>query len=381
MTYRSLKLSSLVVASCLIGACSGVSVFGGAGATGMDGPGARGSGGATGLGGASGSGGVTGLGGAGARGAGGLPGTTASRAYRPFNDTSPWNTPIGPNPDLDPSSQALIDDLASSTTSWNYLDINLAGFSIPVYYVDSNSTPTYMVDTGLVGHGFDKPVPIPNGAMPDPQSDRHLSIVDKTKGIEWGMWDTVHHANNTWSAGVAATADLTGSGVRPPITNANPWTEAVGARAGGFALIAGLIRVEEIKAGKIEHALVLAYPHCRSRYFVPPASTAQGTTAEALPNRGIPMGGHVQLDPSINVDALALTATGKIIAHALQDYGAFVGDFSGAIDLYVENAPEAQTAWATGGLLQAGMLQSVFNQAMLRRFRVLKMPAFLDNNN
>jgi hypothetical protein len=373
--------------------------FGGGGNTGAGGADVRGTGGtqATRSGGAFGGGGnagtalgttggaggsrAAGTGGARASATGGDTGTVGLRAYRPFNDTSPWNTAIGPNPDLEPTSQALIDDLAASTPSWNFLGINLATYSIPVYYIDSNTTPTYMVTTGVSGHGFDKPVPIPDGALPDPQSDRHLSIVDKTKGIEWGMWDTVRNAQNQWSAGVGASSDLTGSGVRPPITTANPWTDAMGSRASGFPLIAGLIRVEEVKAGKIEHALVLAYPHCRSRYFVPPASTAQGTTSDALPNRGIPMGGHVQLDPAIDVESLPLTATGKIVAHALQDYGAFIGDFSGAINLYAEGSPDAQAMWASGGLLQTYEIRDVFNQAMLRRLRVLRMPAFLDNNN
>jgi hypothetical protein len=321
-----------------------------------------------------------GTGGAPSSATGGNAGTAGLRAYRPFNATSPWNTPIGLSPDVDPSSQALVDDLASSTAVWNYLGINLSTYSIPVYYVDSNNTPTYTVMAGVAGHGFDMPVPIPDGALPDPETDHHLSIVDKAKGIEWGMWDAVH-SGTKWSAGVGASSDLTGTGVRPPITTANPWTDAMGARAAGFPLIAGLIRVEEVKAGKIEHALVLAYPHCRSRYFVPPASTAQGTTSEALPTRGIPMGGHIQLDPAINVDSLPLTATGKIVAHALQDYGAFIGDFSGAISIYAENSPAAQAMWASGGLLQTSEIQAVFNQAMLRRFRVLRMPAFLDNNN
>jgi hypothetical protein len=347
--------------------------------------GARATGGGTGTG--TGTGGTAGgTGGRGSGGAGngvdaGTAGSNGNVPYRPFNASSPWNTPIGNNPSIDPNSQTLIEDLATSTASWNYLTVNLTTFSIPVYYVDSTATPTYAVATALVGQGFNAPVPIPNGALPDPESDHHLSIVDEKRGIEWGMWDTVHNANNTWSASVGATIDLTGSGVRPPITTANPWTDAVGARASGFALIAGLMRVEEIKAGRINHALVIAYPHCRSRYFVPPASTAQAAIPpDAQPTRGIPMGGRIQLDPSINVDSLALTTTGKIIAHALQDYGAFVGDYSGSISIYAENAPAAQAEWANE-LLQTSEVKDVINQAMLRRFRVITLPPLIDNNN
>jgi hypothetical protein len=397
MKYTSSVLRLSVAASSLsLFACSGniLDSSGGSsadgGARGTGGARAGGSGGSNGSAGSSGTAGRSGVGGTGAAGAGGpsgngggagTGGASGSAPYRPFNASSPWNTPIGANPTIDPNSQTMIEDLATSTATWNYLTVNLATFSIPVYYVDSTATPTYSVVTSLVGQGFDQPVPIPNGALPDPQTDHHLSIVDEKKGIEWGMWNTVHNSNNTWSAGAGATADLTGSGVRPPITTANPWTDAVGARASGFALIAGLIRVEEVKAGQIQHALVIAYPHCRSRYFVPPASTAQAAVPpDATPDRGIPMGGRIQLDPTIDVDSLGLTATGKIIAHALQDYGAYVGDYSGSISIYAENAPDAQTQWAAG-LLTTNEVRDIINQAMLRRFRVIKLPALLDNNN
>jgi hypothetical protein len=111
------------------------------------------------------------------------------------------------------------------------------------------------------------------------------------------------------------------------------------------------------------------------------ASTAQAAIPpDATPDRGIPMGGRVQLDPSIDVDSLALTSSGKIIAHALQDYGAYVGDYSGSISIYAENAPAAQAQWANG-MLQDDEVRDVINQAMLRRFRVIKLPPLIDNNN
>jgi hypothetical protein len=91
-------------------------------------------------------------------------------------------------------------------------------------------------------------------------------------------------------------ADLAGTGVRPNASTAEPWYSAHGARACGFPLVAGLIRVEEIEAGRIDRALVVAHPHSRAGGFTPPASTAQ----------------------------------------------ARVGDDSGALSLYAENSPEAQ---------------------------------------
>jgi hypothetical protein len=150
-----------------------------------------------------------------------------------------------------------------------------------------------------------------------------------------------------------------------------------GARACGFPLSAGLITVDEMRQGSIEHALAIAYPHIRSRYYTPPASTAQPTTDQALGTRGVPCGGHLQLDPSLNLDTLGLSASGKIVARALQKYGAFVGDFSGAMSLYAEASPSAIAAW------NAGLLTTyeIKDQIDLNKFRVLQIGALFDNGN
>jgi len=303
----------------------------------------------------------------------------AMLVWRPFSEVSPWNTRIAASPVIDDSSTIFIQDLSTSS-QWNFLGINIKGYSIPVFCVDSASVPRYTVTcTGVTGQWMDRPVPIPNDAAPDAQSDRHLCIVDKKLSREWGMWDAVK-SGSAWQCGVGAASDLSGTGVRPPSGQANPWQLAHGARASGFPLIAGLIRVGEMRVGRIDHALALAYTHCRSRYFVPPASTAQGTTTDAISTRGIPMGGRVQLDPSISVDGLALSASGKVIARALQEYGAYICDYSGAINLYADGSPSAQTYWDSG-MLTTYEINQVFNQAMLTRFRVLDLPAYYDNHN
>jgi hypothetical protein len=219
------------------------------------------------------------------------------------------------------------------------------------------------------------PMPIPDGATPDPQSDHHLLVVDQQRGMEWGCWDMVN-ASGRWHAGLCATSDLNGTGVRVPAIQAQPWYIAHGARACGFPLVAGLIRTEEIKAGRIDHALIVAYPHIRAGWFTPPASTGQGRIGnDAISTRGIPCGGRIQFDPSIDVNTLGLTNSGKIIVKALQEYGAYVGDYSGALSLYAENSAAARAYWATG------VLDGSEVAVDLSKFRVLKLGTLYDNGN
>jgi len=310
-------------------------------------------------------------------------GSTAGTAWRPFSAASPWNTPIAANSALASDSASLVDDFRSSSPYGEHLDVNISGFSVPLYFVDS-STPTHTVTCDLGGQGFSgsngmnatASVPIPAGAEPDPQSDHHLLIVDKARNLEWGMWATEHNGS-TWTCGVGATADLAGTGLRPykPDLGAK-WYEAHGARACGFPLSAGLIRVEELEAGAIEHALVVAYPHIRAGFYMSPASTAQARSGDnAISTRGIPCGGRIQLDPSLDVESLGLNRAGKIIAKALQKYGAYVGDYSGALSLYAENSDAAKAKYA--GTLANDALWKLD----LARLRVLQFGKLTDDGN
>ncbi len=117
--------------------------------------------------------------------------------------------------------------------------------------------------SGQQRHDASAMVPWPAGATPDPQSDHHLLIIDHSSMTEWGMWNVVDDGGQ-WHCGLGATMDLSGSGVRP-LAEGNPtWYTSHGPRACGFALVAGLIRREEIAAGAIEHALIVAYPHIQA---------------------------------------------------------------------------------------------------------------------
>jgi hypothetical protein len=300
------------------------------------------------------------------------PSPTPSAVWRPFNASSPWNTPIGANPALQADSQALINAFRNSSPFGEHLDVNIAGYSIPLYQA-SASTPLQNVAVGLGGQGWGGgglgavgSMPIPAGATPDPASDAHMAVLSADRTKEYGCFDMNFNRTRAgaWYAALCATSDLTGSGVRPPATTANPWWAAHGARACGFPLVAGLIRADEIRAGRIDHALVFAYPGLRRNRFTPPASTNSSTGAEY----GIPCGGRIQFDPSIDVTKLGLSPAGVTIMRALQQYGAYVGDYSGALSMYADNSPAARAYW-NSGVLGTYELRDKID---LSKFRVIK---------
>ena len=304
----------------------------------------------------------------------------SAEVWRPFSDDSPWNTPIPANPALEADSEALIADFASSSPFGAHLDINIDNYAIPLFFADA-STPQVPMTAAVGGQGWaaggfasTMSMPLPQGAVADPADDHHIAVIDKANNKEWACWDT--HLDSK-SAGVCATSDLSGSGVRPRADLASPWSEAHGARACGFPLVAGLIRPEEVAAGRIRHALAIAYPHIRAGFYTPPASTAQARVGDnSVSTRGIPCGGRIQLDPAVNVDALDASPEAKVIMRALQEYGAYVGDYSGALSIYADGSPDAQAEWE--GVLHPAELNEVLD---LNDLRVLKLGEVFDNGN
>jgi hypothetical protein len=309
-----------------------------------------------------------------------LAGGAATDVWRPFEPDSPWNAPVAAAASIDAQSAALIDDLAASSPYGPQLGVNLRSFSIPLYWADE-TTPKTRVHCNVGGTGFESRdgmdatamIPIPDGAAPDSFSDGHLLVVDRSAQREWGLFRAAPGGGG-WTCSLGADMDLTGDGVRPIAETNDTWYTSHGPRACGFPLVAGLIRPEEVRAGHIDHALVIAYPHIRAGIYTPPASTAQTRAAEAIKSRGIPCGGRVQLDPELDVESLPISDGAKVIARALQEYGAFVGDYSGSISLYADNSPDALAQWDELPIADVDQLE-------LNRFRLLQLGTLYDNGN
>ncbi len=310
--------------------------------------------------------------------------SSGQNIWRPFSNYSPWNERIPPNVKIDPRSYQLIDRLAGGG-----FYINIKDWSVPVYFINEDTiTKVNIINSrpGIYGKGFKEPnqIPIlPNFIASPPVgdfSDNHLCIIDTAKMIEWDMWAARKNKDGAWTTGLGAVTNLRSTGVQSPWFEQDNELDAHRSRASGFPLIAGLIRPDEIKAGKINHALVFAYQRGRSEFFVPPASTAQATINEMNNRFGIPMGGRIQLDPAINVDTLNLNHACKIIAKALQEYGAFNGDYAGATVLYADNSPTALKQWE--GILQPEDLLKAFTPEFIKKhFRVIEMGNLLPGQN
>lgn len=297
--------------------------------------------------------------------------------WRPFSEDSPWNTPIPDNAVIDAKSDILVENLTAS----NPLYINMNQWTVTVRYFDSSVAPkrgVFPVFPGRYGPGFepDQRVPLPDDAFTAgvPQSQEfYISLVDPKLNKSWDYRQLGRNERGAWSAGFGSEVDLSGSGVSPPWMTALRPDASAGPRPSGIPLMAGLIRADEVKAGKIEHALAFAYNAPRAGVFVPPASTALDVTSGQEDHVfGLPMGARLQLDPDYDIENTRLSPGGKVVARALQEYGMILVDQAGATTLFAEKSPQNPDQWE--GLLAPGDLQLLFTPAfMARNFRVLEL--------
>jgi len=200
---------------------------------------------------------------------------------------------------------------------------------------------------------------MPPNATPDPLTDAHLTIVDATTGCEYDLYGA-RHTEVGWTAEWANAIPLDGDGIYP---------HGLSSRGSGFAPLGGLIRPEELAAGRIDHALVFNYPYTRVGGPVPPATASDGKTAAAS---ALPMGARVQLDPNLDLVAMGLTGYELTVARALQHYGMILGDTGGALGLYAVNAHSLSIP-AYSGLLPHGPHVPLDN-IPVENFRVLRLP-------
>jgi hypothetical protein len=280
--------------------------------------------------------------------------TPSSSVFRWYADSSPFNSPIPANAEVDLNSTTLVQTLVQSANEKGW-PVASGAWTVPVYYADAQTKRYDVVfdsswNNGRIMYG----VPIPDAAVPDPEGDHHLAVVDRSTNCEWDLWNARKTASG-WRAGQGNRLELEGAGFTPS-----------SARVSGFGLLAGLIRPEEIQQGVIDHALVFGYPYTDRDGSVWPAVSG-GAGASTLPG-AIPIGARVQLNPALNLDALGLNPWQKTIARALQRYGMYLGDTAGALTLYAQHWRSTSVGYPWGQSTFANLPPSV-----APHLRVLKL--------
>jgi hypothetical protein len=165
-------------------------------------------------------------------------------------------------------------------------------------------------------------VRIPAGAQPaggyDPppwDHDAHMAIVEPKSGWEYDLYNAQSRTEARIRFSTGGRTRIDGKGLGPA------------ANAARYGLLGGLIRMQELQAGVINHALAMVVP-CTDGHPVYPA---RGDGRVCAQRRNQPaMGAHFRLQMTEGqIEALQVPEWQRTILEALAKYGAYVSDTAG----------------------------------------------------
>jgi hypothetical protein len=250
---------------------------------------------------------------------------------RPFAADSFWNAPLSATAQLDARSDAYVADLQRQLTQWQPY-VNTTQYSSPVYTVSASQAKVRVVlDSQWSAPDLQaawEQVPIPAGAVPAAGTDGHMVVYQPATDTMWEFWKAAKREDGWHAAWGGRMTDVSGN---PGFfTNPSNW----GATATSLPVLGGLIRLDELSAGHIDHALALAIPEARQGWFSWPAQRADGT----LDNPdAIPEGTRFRLDPTLDLSTMSMAPVVRMIADAAQRYGIVVRDKAGAVTFFGED--------------------------------------------
>ncbi len=254
--------------------------------------------------------------------------------FVPFPSSNAWNQDIS-GATVDPNSDAIINFIGPTVGLHPDFGAGLydgSSMGIP-YSVVGASQGMVNIDFTAYGDESDPgPMPIPANAQiegyPNPgNGDRHVLVIDNNNCFLYELYSASPNSDGSWNAGSAAVWDLL-NGEQRPWT----WTSA---DAAGLPIFPGLVRYDEVAAGKIQHAIRFTLPQSQAA-MVPPASHWAATSSNPI---APPMGMKLRLKAGYDISQFS--ANVQVILTALKTYGMIMAD--NGSPMYLSGAPD--TRW------------------------------------
>ncbi|CAA9378008.1 MAG: hypothetical protein AVDCRST_MAG32-1541 [uncultured Nocardioides sp.] len=259
--------------------------------------------------------------------------------FRAFSPDSWWNTPVADDAPLHPFGPEILDHLRTAPGSGPGC-LTLAGagdspWGHPIYWA-SPPDPTYELQ---VPESIDLPelarLRIPRGARPAANSDGSMTVYDREQGFVVALTDAAYDAgDDSWSADGATVTYLESNGLRVETGRSDDPRNRGTHRGNNGATMAAAW--EDVEDGEIRHVLKIAVGPEMSRDHVFPMVGSDGDYAgddPAVPPQGV----RLRIKPSVDLDAVDLHPEARVIAEALQRYGAYIGDSGGTTALKLED--------------------------------------------
>jgi hypothetical protein len=203
-------------------------------------------------------------------------------------------------------------------------------YGFPYAVVDSGQRQLPIHYTAYGDESDPGPFPIPSDAPGEggagSDGDRHVLVVDRSSCVLYELYRAFFRggAQPHWDADSGAEWNLRSAARRP-----DSWTSA---DAAGLPIFAGLVRYDEVAAGRLEHAIRVTFDSTRNAWTHPASHCAGDTSSAAAPA----MGTRLRLKRGYGLGGFSGAA--RTIALAMKRYGLIVADngsnwyFSGSSD-------------------------------------------------
>jgi hypothetical protein len=308
--------------------------------------------------------------------------TPQAVARVPFTADSFWNTRHDDRKayPTDTNSANFMADLKAAVPA-NRRYVELAGtdndaWGYP-YYWPNGGTAKVTVTCELAAkdecYGFDIPptgkpkysLRLPADAEPSNSVDSEMVVVDTTTGTQEVVWfwqacppapfrNTYCKAKHDhWTANGMSVHSLTSDGLDGCWETNFPglYPNGEAANRGHRGLPGVLVAIQYNEAAvldSIPHMLKVSIPNTGDSHFFPYSGDEERHISDAIPE-GIVM----RIKPTIDLSKYGLTSTALVIARALQQFGAVVGDTSGlGANIAVENlyVSGSSARWSKAGI-------------------------------
>jgi hypothetical protein len=248
------------------------------------------------------------------RSAGVVP--VAGTACRPFPANNYWNTDIRSLP-VNRRSAVWLSHM--STDRRLHPDFGPSygagpNYGIPItvvgrYHRRVRVRFDYAAESDHVLYPFGKDTKIEGGR--NSPGDKHAIVVRKYRCRLYETWNT-RVRNGRWRAGSGATWSLGSNALRP-----NGWTSA---DAAGLPILPGLLRWNEVNAGRVAHAIRFTTDVTSRHHLWPARHDAGATDSWDYP----PMGARFRMKASF--DASSFGPRARAVIRAMKTYGLVLAD-------------------------------------------------------
>jgi len=260
--------------------------------------------------------------------AGAIPPPGAS-ACRVFPSDNVWHADVSKLP-VHKRSAAWISSMGG-TAKHLHPDFGPSGGSMPYgipYIVVPSSHQKVSVSFQYADESDAGPYPFGSDTPIEGGSDRHAIMIDKGTCTLYELYAAQYSSSGS-TAGSGAIWSLKSDKLRPAT-----WTSA---DAAGLPIFAGLVRLDEVKAGVVDHAIRFTASSTDRTYLWPARHQAGAARNANLP----PMGARFRLKASFSLSGFRHDT--RVILSAMKRYGMIVAD--NGSDWYFQGT--AENGWST----------------------------------